>query len=147
MNEIPPAVRILPMDSIREFSGRKIEEVQHQFFLGELLRQDRPPGKYWYHASGLQAPRGTAVLFQYSNFLVADARFQRTERFPEPEDDYNGALYFDPKTIRVFDPVPSDIVNRIWPEFKGFSHVKWTLDPKRYPDFERQLKHVETAKA
>jgi hypothetical protein len=88
---------------------------------------------------------------EYSLFrvilLVADARFKRAERFPEPGDDYNGALYFDPKTIRVFDLVPSDVVSRIWPEFKGFSHVKWTLDPKRYPDFERQLKHVETAKA
>jgi len=147
LREIPPAVRILPMSAVKEFEGLSVKEVQRQFFLRDLLHR-KTPGRYLYHKSGLQAPPGSVVLFQYSDFLVAEARFQRSYRFLEPDEDYNGALYFDPKTIRVFDKIGSDVVSRIWPEFKGFSHVKWKkLNPKRYPVFEGKLKHVRTPKA
>lgn len=120
-----PDVRILPMDSQLEFGGRSIEEVQRSFFLKELQGEGRPLGKYWYRESGLNAESGTVVLFQYEGKLIASATFIEAERFKGTEGDtYKGALYFDPKSVRVFDQVGSDVVSEIWPEFKGFSHVK-----------------------
>ena len=69
------------------------------------------------------------------------------ERFERPEKGtYRGALYFDVNSIRVFDPIGTEVVAAIWPEFKGFSHVKWTLDPKGLAEFERRLTGVEQPK-
>jgi|GEM_PF-3865403 len=54
MIEIPPMVRILPMDSRKEFNGRSIEDVQQDFFLSVL--PSRKDCKYYYHKAGLKAP-------------------------------------------------------------------------------------------
>lgn len=148
MSSTPQAVRILPMDSQLEFEGRSIEEVQQTFFLKELLRPDRPAGKYWYREAGLNAETGTFVLFQYEGKLIASATLIKGERFDTPEGGtYRGALYFYPNSIRVFDPIGPEVVAGIWPEFKGFSQVKWDLDPKGLTQFERKLTGVETLNA
>ena len=140
----PPAVRILPM-STEEFSDWSIEELQQKFFLRDL--PSRPNARYLHYKNGLSAPPGSVVLFQYRSCIVASAQFFEAERFGEPDaDGYEGALYFDVKSIRVFDPVGSDVVSKIWPEFKRFSHVKWSLNPKGYAAFQRALKHVEAPK-
>jgi hypothetical protein len=145
MSDTLPDVRILPMDAQLEFEGRSIEEVQQTFFLKELLGAGRPPGKYWYREAGLVAEPGTVVLFQYEGKLIASATLIGVERFKTPEGGtYKGALYFDVNSIQVFDPVSADVVSAIWPEFKGFSHVKWSLNPKGYAAFEQKLKGVET---
>ena len=147
MSATPPAVRILPMDSQLEFDGRSIEEVQQTFFLKELLGPERLPGKYWYREAGLNADPGTTVLFQYDGRLIASATLMEVERFETPEKGtYRGALYFDVNSIRVFDPIGPEVVAAIWPEFKGFSHVKWTLDPEGLAQFERKLTSVERPK-
>jgi len=144
MSATPPAIRILPMDSQLEFDGRSIEEVQQTFFLKELLVPDRPPGKYWYRESGLNADSGTTVLFQNDGRLIASATLLEVERFETPEKGtYHGAFYFDVNSIRVFDPIGREVVAAIWPEFKGFSHVKWTLDPEGLAQLERKLTGVE----
>ena len=144
MSTTMPAVRILPMDSHLEFDGRSIEDVQQRFFLKELVGDGRPPGKYWYRALGLKATSGTLVLFQYEGKLIASAKLIDVERFKTAEKGtYNGALYFDVKSIRIFDPVGADVVSSVWPEVKRFSHVKWSLDPERYAAFEQKFTGVE----
>jgi hypothetical protein len=145
MSNSLPDVRILPMDSQLEFDGRSIEDVQRSFFLKALQGEGRPPGKYWYRESGLNAETGTVVLFQYEGKLIASATLIEVERFNAAEGDtYKGALYFDPQSVRIFDPVGSDVVSAIWPdEFKGFGHVKWSLNSRGYPEFERRLTGVE----
>jgi hypothetical protein len=133
------------MDSQLEFGGRSIEEVQRSFFLRELPYERRPPGKYNYREAGLNAESGTVVLFQYEGKIIASATLIEVERFNASEGDtYKGALYFDPKTIRVFDAVGSEVVGSIWPEFKAFSHVKWSLNPRGLPAFEQGLTGVES---
>jgi hypothetical protein len=147
MNDIPPAVRILPMDSKEEpgFVGCSAEEVQQQFFLKELLRPARPPGKYHYHKLGLRAEPGTVVLFQYEGKIIASANLTSVERFDmTAPGGYDGALHFDVNSIRVFDPVDAGVIGRFWPRVKRLGQAKWSLDPKRYEEFEQQLTGVET---
>jgi hypothetical protein len=144
MTTTPPAVRILPM-STEEFSDWTIEELQQKFFLEDL--PFRPDARYRHYKAGLKTPPGSVVLFQYRKFLVASAIFRDAERFMEPDEDgYEGALYFDTKSIRVFDPIGPDVVSEFWHEFKGFSHVKWSLNPEGYAAFQRALKQVEPPK-
>jgi hypothetical protein len=139
----PPAVRILPMDPA-EFDGRTAEEVQSQFFLTELPSAARG-GQYNHRKSGLDAEAGTVVLFQYDNRVIASAVFERREWFDPPQGDYYGALYFDPASIRVFEPVGAEVLRDVWPgEFTGFGNVKQSLSPAAYPAFARRLVGVES---
>jgi hypothetical protein len=134
-----PAVRILPMSpNEKTFRGRSLEDVQFGFFLQELPSPGRN-GRYRYPTSGLRAEPGTVVLFQYAGSIIASAIFDRDERFDQPEGAYKGALWFDAKSIRIFQPVGRDDVRAIWPEFRNFGHVKQYLDPAKYPAFEKQL--------
>lgn len=147
MSEIPSVVRILPMDSLNEpaFKGRSATEVQQEYFLGKLLWPDRPAGKYWYHRSGLKLQRGARVLFQFAGAIIASAILVDAERFERPEaGSYNGAMYFDPKSILVFKPLGVDAVRKVWPKVKRLGRSKWSLDPTGYPAFERQFMCVET---
>ena len=145
MSAAPPAVRILPMDSEVEFPNWSIEELQYDFFLQDL--PFRPDGEYLYRKAGLQAEPGTLVLFQFCGALIASAVLRDVIRFESPRKKvYEGAIYFEPSSIRVFDPIREDVVTRIWPHVKRLGRVKWSLDPKAYTDFERELTHVETAK-
>ncbi len=146
MHSTPPAVRILPMDSKDEagFVDRTAEEIQHQFFLTELVRPDRSPGRYCYHKLGLRAEPGTVVLFQYGGRIIASAVLLSVEHFDAPEPgDHSGALHFDVRTVKVFDPVDAATIGRIWPQVTRLGQAKWSLDPKRYMQFEQQLTGVE----
>lgn len=153
MTDAPPEVRILPMDSVKEFPDWSIKRLQHEFFIEDL--PFRPDGEYLFHKAGLAAVPGTVVLFQFRGFLVASAVLSVVRRFEKLRVEiydgerlvYEGALYFEPTSIKVFDPVGPDIVSRIWPEFKRFGQVKQKLEPKSYTAFERELRHVEVAKA
>lgn len=128
-----PAVRLLPMsDRERGFVGRSIAEVQRDCFLRDL---PRAAGRWRYRRAGLLADAGTIVLFQFQARVVALATFLRDER-----DD--ATLVFEPKSIRVFDPVDAPGMRGAWPTFRAFGHVKQRLNPMRYPDFRRRLKHV-----
>jgi hypothetical protein len=147
MSDIPPAVRILPMDSKEEpgFVGCCAEDVQQQYFLRELLRPERPPGKYYYHKLGLRAEPGTVVLFQYAGKIIASAVLTDVERFHTTEQGgYDGALHFDVHSIKVFDPVSAEVVVKIWPRVKRLGQAKWSLDPTRYAAFEQELTGIET---
>ena len=136
-------VRILPMDRAEEFPDcNDIKELQEKFFLHEFPR--RTDGEYRFHAAGLGAKSGTIVLFQSDGAIIASATLNETKRFSEPyRDDYRGALYFDIRSIRVFDPVPLGVLQSIWPNVKRLGQVKWALIPNAYPAFERVLKNIK----
>ena len=138
MADTPPAVRVLPMSANEPtFRGLSIEDVQVRFILEELA-SPRRNGSYLYPYSGLSAPLGTVVLFQYIGRVVASARFVRNEKFAEPRDGYRGALWFEVDSIRVFDPVDADELRRAWPGFVGYGQAKHSLDPAGYAAFERR---------
>jgi hypothetical protein len=142
MRKVIPAVRILPMSAKeKSFRGRSVEDVQTGFFLQELPAPPRN-GRFRYPTSGLNAEPGTVVLFQYEGKIIASAIFERHERFARPENGYHGALWFDVKSIRTFEPVGPEAVRAIWPEFRSFGHVKQYLNPAKYPAFEKQLVDV-----
>jgi len=145
--ETPPAVRILPMDSKETpgFAGCSAEVVQQQFFLGELLRREKPAGRFLYHRTGLRAEPGTVVLFQYAGTIIASAVLSKIERFDKPEEGCGGALHFDVNSIKVFEPVSGKALRKIWPEVSRLGQAKWSLDPSRFAAFERTLAGVETA--
>jgi len=132
------------MDSVEEFPEWSIKKLQTDFFLDDLpFRSDG----YLYRKAGLQATLGTVVLFQFCGAIVASAVLRDVERFETPRKQvYEGALQFDRRSIRVFDPVRENVIARIWPNVKRLGRVKWTLDPNRYAEFERELKNIETAK-
>ena len=153
MTNAPPELRILPMDSVKEFPDWSIEKLQHEFFLEDL--PFRPDSEYLFHKAGLVAVPGAVVLFQFRGFIVASAILKDVRRFEKPRVKiyngesfvYEGALYFEPTSIRVFDHVGPDVVRRIWPEFTRFDRVKQRLDPESYTLFESELRHVKEAKA
>jgi hypothetical protein len=135
-----PAVRILPMNDRAEgFRGRGIEDVQANCFLRDLPACE---GRFRYPRAGLNALPGTVVLFQYRARIIASAVFLRDEKFERPIRGYAGALHFDVASVRTFEPLDVEAMRRSWPRFRGFGHVKQSLNPTRYPMFKRRLREV-----
>jgi hypothetical protein len=129
------------MSEVEEFPGRSVEWMQARFFLGTL--PDEYHGRYCYRMAGLVAEPGTVVLFQFNAQIIASAILARVDQFAQPDGPYNGAFWFEPASIRIFEPVGAQVVQAIWPDFKGFGKVKWELDPpSRYADFTQQLRGV-----
>ena len=144
MSKTIPAVRILPMSpQEKTFRGRSVEDVQQGFFLKELP-SPRRNGRYRYPTSGLCAKPGTVVLFQYEGRIIASAIFERNERFERLEDGYKGAPWFDPDSIRTFQPIGPAEIRAIWPAFRNFGQAKQSLNPRNYHAFEKTLIGVET---
>lgn len=143
MSVLPPAMRILPMNRKKEFPHCKnMEDLQQQFFLEELpLRSDCD---YLFY-TGLKAEPNTIILFQSDRNIIASAVLLDAERFPCPDTyGYEGRLFFDRDSIKVFDPVPEATIIGIWPSVKGLGQVKWSLNPEGYPSFKRILKKIRT---
>ena len=133
-----PSIRILPMsDRIEGFRGRAIEDVQRNLFLRDL---PAGKGRFHYRASGLNAPRGTIVLFQFRARIIASATFVRDERFDRPKGAISGVLHFEPSSIRSFGPIDAQTMRQIWPGFRSFGHVKQRLNPTCYVAFTRRRK-------
>lgn len=141
LNEKLPIIRILPMDfNEEEFKDSDINQIQNNYFLNDLPNRN---GKYLYRSFGLVAEKGTLVLFQFMNKIIASAIFIKAEKFIEPEKKiYTGALYFDEKSIKVFEPVSFDIVYKVWPNIKKLSNVKWRLNPQHFSLFEKYLRNI-----
>lgn len=137
-----PAVRILPMsDKIEGFRDRSIEDVQKRFFLRDLPTCN---GRFRYPSSGLNADPWTIVLFQFRARVVASAVFLRDEKLDKPVNGHAGAMFFDPATIRTFEPIDAETMRAVWPGFRAFGHVKQHLNPARYALFKRKLKRVQS---
>jgi len=146
MGTTTPAVRILPMNRRKEFRHCKnTQELQQKFFLEDL--PFRPNGYYRFYRAGLVAGPGTVILFQSDGRIIASAVLRDREHFEKrDEDGHGGCLYIDVSSIKVFDPVPKDVLSRIWPEVKRLGRVKWSVNPEGYAAFECELKHIETPK-
>jgi hypothetical protein len=147
MSQTPPAIRILPMNRHTEPEFKKyqdVKEFQEGFFLRDL--PGRPDGEYWYREGGLRAEPRTVVLFQSDGAIIATAILKETKKFDKPKNDggtlYTGALYFDVKSIRVFEPIEWNIIRHIWPEVKRAARVKWNLNPSGYVEFEAKLTNI-----
>src|SRR4051812_40611777 len=93
-------------------------------------------------ARRMNADPGTVVLFQFRARIIASAVFLRDEKFERPVDGYGGAMYFDVRTVRTFDPLDLEAMRKVWPGFRAFGHVKQFLNPTRFPMFKRRLKNV-----
>jgi len=140
-----PAVRIWPMsDKIKGFVGLKAEDVQSIYFLDKLPNGQ---GKFPYRASGLNAPAGTVVLFQFKGRIIASGVFARDEKFENAKKGHGGMLHFEAGSFRTFDPVDFEGMRKAWPRFGGFGHVKQALNPGMYGAFRRRLKNERSARA
>src|SRR4051812_40144782 len=120
MDQKPVSVRILPMTSKieEEFDDcSSIQDLQEKFFLSDL--PFRPDCSYLHGRNGLDASNGTVVLFQCQGHIIASATFLGSERFDQPDaDGYMGQLFFDPRSIRTFNPINANRIRQIWPTFK-----------------------------
>ena len=136
-----PAVRIWPMsDKLQGFRGRSIEGVQTRLFLRDL---PAGKGRWRYPRVGLHAAPGTVVLFQFRARIIASGIFLRDEKFEKPIGGYAGAIYFDPRSFRTFDPLDVEAMRKVWPSFRAFGHVKQFFNPTLYPVFKRRLRMVK----
>jgi len=85
------------------------------------------------------------ILFQSDGDIIASAVLLEYKRFEQHAGEgYEGCLYLDLESIKVFDPVTEHILIRIWPEIKKLGQVKWSLNPKGYVAFEQELRNVRT---
>jgi hypothetical protein len=135
-----PSIRILPMsDKLDGFRGRSIEDVQKDIFLRKLPARK---GRFPYRSSGLNAEPGTVVLFQFKARIIASAVFLRDEKFDKPVNECGGEMSFDVKSFRTFVPLDVEAMRKVWPNFRGFGHVKQYLNPTLYSQFNRRLKQV-----
>ncbi|WP_019229972.1 HNH endonuclease [Sedimentibacter sp. B4] len=121
------SIRILPMSKKEEFPDMSIEDVQNDYFLGKL-RNSRQ-GKYYFKKVGMDAPKGSLILFQFDNVIIASARLLSILRFNIPvEKQYLGAYKFDINTIKVFEPITIQEIRNIDKNITVFSQSKQKIN-------------------
>ena len=107
------------MDKGNEFKDMKTSEVQ-EFFINDLSnRKDaNGEGRYLYKKQGIKADEGsTLILFQFDNQIIASANLTKVTKLKEVEGDYSGALYFEPNSIKIFDPIDNKTITKpLWTE-------------------------------
>lgn len=142
-NEIKPSIRILPMSSKEEFQGMSIEDVQNDYFLGELINNQN--GMYYFRKSGINAQEGSLVLFQFDNMIISSARLLRVKKFDIPEDgQYYGAYEFDVDSVKVFQPITVGEINSIDSNISGFSQAKQEINCLYRYEIEELIKRKQT---
>ncbi len=127
------AVRVLPM-GVEAFADASAAA---RYFLVDLscggTDAVEVPGRYWYRASGLCAPSGSLVIFQWRGDFVAQATLDRSERLESPHRDADGALWhgflqFVPESVAWFEPVVSPAeFGSVWPG-RRVGNAKHRLD-------------------
>jgi len=128
-------------NKIPGFQNRTIAEVQQLYFLNKLPKNK---GRFHYLSTGLNAPPGTIVLFQFQAHIIATAIFERDEKFDRPKTDHAGILHFQPNSFRVFNPINVETMRQAWPHFRAFGHAKQRLNPERYDAFCRLLHSIRS---
>lgn len=120
-----PAIRILPMSKrYHEFVGKSIEEVQRWF-------EERLPFHPYKFRKGINTRKGTLVLFQYDNKLIASAILREKVMFKE-KDYYKGEYIFVPESIAIFNPITTGEIQSIWNSFKGLHQSAQVLNTQNY---------------
>ncbi|MBF8984679.1 HNH endonuclease [Lutibacter sp. B2] len=106
-----------------------IEDVQNNYFLGRLINEEN--GLYYYRTSGINASKGSLILFQFDNMIIASARLLGIEKYDVSVDDpYHGAFKFDVHSIKIFQPITLAEINRIDNNITKFSQVKQEIKPQ-----------------
>ncbi|MBM7610137.1 putative HNH restriction endonuclease [Lysinibacillus composti] len=142
-SEVTPSIRILPMSSKEEFPGMSIEDVQEDFFLGELKKRN---GIFYFRRVGMYAPEGSLVLFQFDNLIIASANLHSIEKFDTPEkEQYYGAYQFDIKTLEVFQPITVAEINKIDGNITRFSQSKQEINSSFISEIEELIKRKQMA--
>jgi len=136
-----PSIRILPM-SKEEFPEMDIEDVQNDYFLGDLIEHQN--GMYYYRNSGMNSISGTLVLFQFDNMIIASAKLSSIEKYDSPQKGkYYGAYKFDVSTVRVFQPISLEEINKIDKNITTFSQSKQRINISYWPEIEELIKSKE----
>lgn len=130
LNKTVPEIRILPMSKSDEFDNESIEQVQQEYFLNDLVyRQDC---KYYYRKSGIKSRKGSLILFQYDNKIIASAQLEAVEKYDKVKSgeygEYSGGIGFHKDTIQVIHPIEANELKNIDSHFQKFSQTKQFLD-------------------
>jgi len=124
-------IKLLPM-SKNMFHDWNYVEIQELFLLDELINNN---GYLKYAKKGMNASKGTLVLFQFDNLVIGSARLLDVVKYDESMDRlYKGAFVFDTSSIKVFDPITTDELQAVDNSFKKFSQFKQTIDPIYYEE-------------
>lgn len=141
--DVKPSIRILPMSIKEEFPGVSIEDVQNDYFLGELINNQK--GIYYFKKVGMNAPEGSLVLFQFDNMIIASAKLLSIEKFDAPvHGQYFGVYYFDVNSIRVFQPISLGEINEIDINITSFSQAKQEVNSLYRLEVEELIKKKQT---
>jgi len=132
-------IRILPMSKKDEFPNKSIEEVQEEFFMDELIKND---GRYNYRKTGMDCPAESMILFQFDGVIIACAKLISIDPISMVENDiqYNGAYILDKKSIQIFEPITAKEISAISSEFKFFSQAKQQINYKKLRDIQKLIK-------
>jgi hypothetical protein len=132
-------IRILPMSKKDEFPNKSIEEVQEEFFMGQLIKNG---GRYNYRKTGMDCYEGSTILFQFDGVIIACAKLIGIDPISMIENDiqYNGAYILDKKSIHVFEPITAKEISAISSEFKFFSQAKQEINYKKLRDIQKLIR-------
>ena len=112
-------VRLVPMSrQDLEMKDKTIFEIQNSFF-ENYLKSDS--GSYSFKTA-IKANKGDLFLFQFEGQIIASAILDRIIKFDaEDKDGYRGKYFFNPNTIRTFNPINSEEFKKYASNFNGFN--------------------------
>lgn len=129
------------MSSKEEFTDMCIDEIQTDYFLGEFIHEEK--GLYYYRTYGMNAPKGSLILFQFDNCIIAAAKLLDVQK-DSSYSDYKGAFEFDINLVRVFEPITVDEINKIDSNITVFSQAKQEINLKFMKEIEALIKSKQT---
>ncbi|MGX9135477.1 HNH endonuclease [Rummeliibacillus sp. JY-2-4R] len=123
-------IRILPMsNNDPEFKNKNISEVQGWF-------EDVLPNRIYNFKKGMNAGKGTLVLFQYEAHIIAAAILDSKIMYESVIDGgYSGYYKFIPSSIAIFPPLNDSDMKSVWKDFIGFKNSQQNLNIDGYKDF------------
>lgn len=131
------------MSSKEEFLDRSIEDVQNNYFLGDLINNQK--GMYYFRRTGMNASEGSLILFQFDNMIIASANLLSIKKFNKPVDgQYYGAYEFDVNSVKVFQPIIVGEINVIDSRITSFSQAKQEINYVFKSEIEDLIKKKQT---
>lgn len=135
-----PIVQIFPMTDGYLSEDQSFEE----FFQDDLPKKSshRPvAGRFNFKSTGVAAPPGSLLLFQYDSAVRAHAELRsKHRRDADSPEDSMGFWLLDVPSVRLYKfPVTLAGLNRYWPEISALTNVRWKLDPSKRARFEKDV--------
>jgi hypothetical protein len=118
---------------------------QTEYFLNRLVNANR--GHYLFISTGIDAPQGSLLLFQFDSQIIASAILKDIERNKNSADDYKGAYVVDTASIKIFEPIGFEELYAIDSTLKRFNQVKQTLDSRKFVEITSFIENRATAYA